>query len=84
MEVTFTTSSPVPELYEVTVPSILLDESYATITFWLTMYDSPVPTVKVFDPVPIATLVMLVVEYLSPAAPVGPVAPVDPVGPVGP
>ena len=61
-----------------TVPSILLELSYAINTVWAIEYESPVPTVKVLAPVPMANDVDDVVWYLSPSDPSAPDVPDDP------
>jgi len=42
------------------------DASKEMVTFWVTVYESPVPTVSAFVPLPIVRDVVEVVRYRSP------------------
>ena len=81
VDVIFTSSAPVPGLYDVTVPSILFVASKATIMVCPVLNARPVSTVNDFVPVPIVLLVLDVVVYRSPDRPAVPLEPEVPVNP---
>lgn len=84
VDVIFTSSAPVPGLYDVTVPSILFVASKATIMVCPVLNARPVSTVNDFVPVPIVLLVLDVVVYRSPDRPAVPAVPDVPACPLVP